>query len=897
MAKQKKIPAKQAMYEQILTQQLYGNREEAFNSFKADYDNWNKRQQDIASFKADYDNWNKAQAPVEQPKASKPQKVKVEEAKPLKVEKPKEQPKEQPFVAPRADYKSNEKKTYITHNDVIPSLTKVNVDKQKMGRDNYNQMKKLGEGGSVDLFKRPKVSTSELKKAGWNDAGEGTATVFSSTYTNSNGDKAGNFTPIVTDKNGKYVRTLSERELTEYAEAVMDGRINDDLGLQIGAQTSGANAIDDAVRNAEKVHDLQEELYVYDPVEQAALKWGVSKEEALERLYPSKSKLEAPGKVDEEMTKKVQEAIAEEDRKKAQKKHGVWDAFTGRMAKASKDIVNAPVAIAGRIAGKDWSLYSDAQKQELKELQEQHPIASTAGDLAGMAFAAYTLGGGSKGVTPSGANAGEVARALRDEAILNGATKAQAAKYAAMGAIPTLTSNVAQAMPIDLATDIIPTLANDIAEGEKSDAEIVRDTLVNTGINAGFDAIGDIASIVKASRNMGNPVSADDAFRANINEGYEKIKRLNDIEAEKAVGDYKQYGNLTEINTKKLLNANNELDEIIKNNPNIDIIGSDIKKTPEIITAEKNAINDQVTSFLNGTMKPSEFLNLGHASGILQRYGVTDDDLYMLQRDIKKVLGRAGDNVRNSHNIGSGAFEAIPEKLEEPIAIIRSSSKNADDSVVVLTDLVDQEGHSVIAAIRINGDGNVKIDNQLTSYYGKNDIQKYLSSQAEKGNILYINEIKASADSAGHGLQSSAPVNPEASISNTAAVDSSKSLSNYDIADGIENVNKNSINNEEINVIKDMNVGSDLRKQYGIEGFEEAESFALPDDVFERVDDYAAELAKPLNDVQNSGIMETVTDEKALKEWAAVNKAYEDYVMKSIESAFSSVTVSIIPEF
>ena len=126
--------------------------------------------------------------------------------------------------------------------------------------------------------------------------------------------------------------------------------------------------------------------------------------------------------------------------------------------------------------------------------------------------------------------------------------------------------------------------------------------------------------------------------------------------------------------------------------------------------------------------------------------------------------------------------------------------------------------------------------------------------------------------------------NSTESISSTTVPDGI-SLYKNNIADGIENVNKKSINNEEINVIKDMNVGSDLRKQYGIEGFEKAESFALPDDVFERVNDYAAELAKPLNDVQNSGIMETVTDEKALKEWAAVNKAYEDYVMKSIESA------------
>ena len=532
--KEKKIPAKQQYYEQIISKQLYGappTREEGIAKLQADYDAWNQRQEGIAKLQADYDAWHKAQQPVEQPKAEMP-KVEKQKAETPKAERQKSYAELHPESIPKSisydemfgkkknvEVKAPEEKVYKTHADIIPSLTKANVEKQKKKEQNKEQ------------------SIAKIAK-----------------------------------------------------------------------------------------------------------QLGITEEEVKERMNPSTSKLVDPKsvKIDEEATKQTQEAIAEERRKAAQKKHGVWDAFTGRMAKASKDVVNAPVAIAGKIAGKDWSLYSDAQKQELKELQEQHPVASGAGDMAGMAFAALSLGGGIGGAASNAVNAGQVLNALKDEAILNGATKGQALAMALKGALPVLASNAASAMPVDFATDIIPTLANDIAEGEKTDAEIVRDTLINTGINAGFDAIGDIASIAKASKNIGNPVSADDAFRANINQGYDKIKSLNAEDAAKAIEQ---------------------------------------PKLPNITDAAK------------------------------------------------------------------------------------------------------------------------PIDNG-------------------------------------------------------------------------------------INVVEDPNAYSDLKKLYGIEGFEEAvpNKFTLPDETFRHIDDYVTELAKPLNAVQDSGIMDTVTDAKALKEWDAVNRAYEDFVTKAMES-------------
>ena len=68
--KEKKIPEKQLMYEQMLTQQLYGgqpSREEGIAKLQSEYDAWNARQDGIAKLQSDYDNWLNEQQKAQQP--------------------------------------------------------------------------------------------------------------------------------------------------------------------------------------------------------------------------------------------------------------------------------------------------------------------------------------------------------------------------------------------------------------------------------------------------------------------------------------------------------------------------------------------------------------------------------------------------------------------------------------------------------------------------------------------------------------------------------------------------------------------------------------------------------------------------------------------------------------
>ena len=121
-------------------------------------------------------------------------------------------------------------------------------------------LESLGEGGGVDLKLRPTIDAELLNKLGW-DAGEGVATVFSSTFSNETGDIALNFTPIMADEEGNYLGALTPDELQSYAERVIAGVHDDYLHLQIGAEFKGSDAIQQAENAADIIHNLHEQYF------------------------------------------------------------------------------------------------------------------------------------------------------------------------------------------------------------------------------------------------------------------------------------------------------------------------------------------------------------------------------------------------------------------------------------------------------------------------------------------------------------------------------------------------------------------------------------------------------------------------------------------------------------
>lgn len=418
MAKQKKekqIPIKQQMYEQMITSQLYGDQPTQEEKIQKSYDEWKANKDTTARIQERYDAWL-----AEKNKTKEPQ----EPSQPIEA-----------TTTPKAETKTEKKKV-------------------KAPAKKENEIYKTHADVLAGLKRAPETKQEPKKKE-------------------------------------------QKRHLTH--QDVMPKLTKRSVDV-----TNNSEAVKKASNEAKSISKIAKQL-------------GISEDEVKQRMTAPKEELNSydAKKIDKDTTAKLQAASAENARKRAQKKYNPWETFTGRFAKATTDIVNAPVAIAGKLAGKDWSIYNDALKQEFKDAKEQHPVASTLGDLSGMAFAAYALGGGSVGTkaTEGTANAGQVFNALKDEALLNGASKKVATAQALKGAFPTLAANAASNMPTDFAVDVIPTLANDIAEGEKTKGEIIRDTLLNTGINYGFNTIGDAISLGRAMKNIPNPASGGTAFK------------------------------------------------------------------------------------------------------------------------------------------------------------------------------------------------------------------------------------------------------------------------------------------------------------------------------------------------------------------------------------------------
>lgn len=126
------------------------------------------------------------------------------------------------------------------------------------------RLKKIGDemiaafgNGNVDLLARPQIDAAKLVAAGWKDAGEGIATVFSSQFGIQ--DASGKETEILVTPILPDGTVLSEAELQDYVDNVLNGA--EDL---LAADTKGiviSVGVDADGSAGELLHEFQEKYY------------------------------------------------------------------------------------------------------------------------------------------------------------------------------------------------------------------------------------------------------------------------------------------------------------------------------------------------------------------------------------------------------------------------------------------------------------------------------------------------------------------------------------------------------------------------------------------------------------------------------------------------------------
>ena len=128
------------------------------------------------------------------------------------------------------------------------------IKASEVSTETLQKLNDLSSKGNVDLISRPFIDAAELVKKGWKDAGEGIATVFSSSYNvlDSKGEAHEILvTPILPDG-----EVWSERKLRDYINKAINGA--EDI---LSADKEGVViAVDIEGNEGEALHKLQEQL-------------------------------------------------------------------------------------------------------------------------------------------------------------------------------------------------------------------------------------------------------------------------------------------------------------------------------------------------------------------------------------------------------------------------------------------------------------------------------------------------------------------------------------------------------------------------------------------------------------------------------------------------------------
>lgn len=759
MAKQKKekqIPYQQQIYEQMLTKQLYGDQDPA-SRIEANYNEWLNKKNSAAKIEENYNAWLKNRNEAKQ---AETQTVEA----PTVDTKPVEEPIQKTTTQKKAEPKREQKK-YLTHADVMPKLQKRSVDVT-----NYPEMAKSEQGGTVDLFNRPKVDTNELKKAGWKDAGEGTATVFSSTYTNAKGDKAGNFTPIVTDAKGNYLRTLSEDELTRYAESVLDGRRKDDLKLQIGKAQTGKKAIDNAVNAAEKVHTEQEEYYLGEKRSKAleAQKNKGLVGSGIKQLDLSKYNLPS-SKIDENdyAVDKTKTKAAIKEREKTDK--------------AFKQIQNDYI-----MSPKELKEAKSTAKKELKKLNKDN-------------------------LTPEEQTKKDIYKSLQKKTSALNATWMGARKlpFKISGALANAGVDIYQAVGEPVAGFL--------------------DDLTGTG----YDRRAKVIEEAERERKIIN----------------ENGRYLREEEKEAQAQHPGAYG---------AGNAATQMAMYYLTSPLFDKVGKGLGLTNKAAQFAVNQVG-QAAQDVALDIYPAyqEAMEDGviteEEANELKRMGILDVGMNLTMPALQYGLGKSEQTLYNQLGKTVGNDAEILKAMDETGAL--REAKNAAKQIPELNPATNVSPEE-IAKLNTNP---LEADNKQFREL-MNTYNNQFKDESAMKNIFTPEDLNASQN------RQLAELMDEYRMKNNP-IEPIPELAPKNALDAIPETNVSG-------AVKPIAEAANTTLS--------SPTFELPGEVFNKLDSRFEEIARPLNMVEKSGIMNTVTDEKALKEWKAVNEAYSDYLNKAI---------------
>ena len=167
-------------------------------------------------------------------------------------------------------------------------------------------------------------------------------------------------------------------------------------------------------------------------------------------------------------------------------------------------------------------------------------------------------------------------------------------------------------------------------------------------------------------------------------------------------------------------------------------------------------LDKQIDDVLNDTV-PKDYTHvyLGETTKALKELGWNDLPMLMANQHVYSTIKTQEEAKKenrfkpktNYHGLGKGLFTKLQKQLETPAMIIKSNTNENNADVILVTNVKDNQGNVVIAAIKPNGSGRVKgehtIANVMLSLYGKKSIQNYVESARKENRIIKVNPDEA----------------------------------------------------------------------------------------------------------------------------------------------------------
>lgn len=177
------------------------------------------------------------------------------------------------------------------------------------------------------------------------------------------------------------------------------------------------------------------------------------------------------------------------------------------------------------------------------------------------------------------------------------------------------------------------------------------------------------------------------------------------------------------------------------------------RDTSEIKFSRETSYAEQVDKVKNNTHDPNNHVYMGTTPmGIAKILDlpklpmlVTSQHIYSMA--VSEQQARTENRYRshtNYHQLGWDAVKDLPEYINKPVLIIKSTTDKNDARFIVVTAQVDKDGNPVAAAVKPNGTGNyfdIEIPaNFMLSGYGKNNFQNFVAKAKTENRILYANK-------------------------------------------------------------------------------------------------------------------------------------------------------------